>query len=152
MLTDLGNELGMAEYIPGVDDDRSTGDGVDPPKKYDFEDSTPVAEAILPAVVVDTDSGSFRDCFIDDVIDCHLGTKRNLRRGSDRQLPQLHRALVELAITDPQTGGNILQVKKLLRHRCHNQSHRHLQTRQPLQGLSSLLVQWMAKLGSLQAE
>ncbi|MBM3301327.1 MAG: hypothetical protein FJY85_15405, partial [Deltaproteobacteria bacterium] len=80
MLTDLGNELGMAEYIPGVDDGQPE-DRVDPPKKYDFDEMTPVAKAILPAVVVDTESGSFRDCFIDDVIDCHLGTERNLRRG-----------------------------------------------------------------------
>jgi hypothetical protein len=85
-LTDLANELAMSDYDPIVHgtspsikathlifrEDESPGDG---------EDGGPVGEAIMPAFEVATEAKeSFRDCFIDDVIDCHLDTPMNRHR------------------------------------------------------------------------
>jgi len=79
MLTDLANELAMSSYHPR----RGTSDTIEPshliPKDSE-EAATPVGEAIRPALLVSTHLTSYRDCFIDDIIDCHLGTQENLER------------------------------------------------------------------------
>jgi hypothetical protein len=46
------------------------------------DQQTEVGAAILPALEVSTESDSFRDCFIDDIIDCHLDTPRNRERAA----------------------------------------------------------------------
>jgi len=79
MLTDLANELAMSSYHPKM----GSSDTVEPshliPKNPE-EPGKPVGEAIRPALLVSTSLTSYRDCFIDDIIDCHLGTPENLAR------------------------------------------------------------------------
>jgi len=80
ILTDMANELAMSKYHPDQ--------GSSPTVKQaysvirDVEDwETEVASAILPALEVPIQGrSSNRDCFIDDIIDCHLGTTEDLAR------------------------------------------------------------------------
>ena len=79
MLTDLANEIAMSDYSP---EDyvsptvRSSHLQVRETEELDakFED------AIMPAFEVPTSSSSIRDCFIDDIIDCHLDTGESRNR------------------------------------------------------------------------
>jgi hypothetical protein len=78
-LTDVANELTMSRYQPYQ--------GTSPTVKEthatirEVEDGTEVAPAVLPALEVPVAGRtSNRDCFIDDIIDCHLGTDENLAR------------------------------------------------------------------------
>jgi hypothetical protein len=87
MLTDLANELAMSEYDPIVH-------GTSPSIKdthlvfreeetsgNQSEEGEKIGEAIMPAFEINTEAkDSFRDCFIDDIIDCHLDTPRNRHR------------------------------------------------------------------------
>jgi len=81
-LTDLSNELAMSNYEPS---EHGTSPSVLPThlvfrEGASVEDS-PVLPAIMPALEVPTtNKDSFRDCFIDDIVDCHLDTPRNRRR------------------------------------------------------------------------
>ena len=76
ILTDLANEIAMSGYSPEMGTCETVRDSHSIPK--DTEDpSSPIGVAIRPALEEMT---SYRDCFIDDVIDCHLGTKENLHR------------------------------------------------------------------------
>ena len=87
-LTDLSNELGMSEYDPIV---HGTSPSVKPTHlvfretdgttSLDQETEEKIGEAIMPALEVNTGKKeSFRDCFIDDIIDCHLDTPANRHR------------------------------------------------------------------------
>ena len=80
ILTDVANELAMSKYHPSQ--------GSSPTVKEthtvirEVEDkSMRVAPAVLPALEVSVvGRSSNRDCFIDDIIDCHLGSAENLVR------------------------------------------------------------------------
>ena len=86
-LTDLANELAMSDYDPIVH-------GTSPSIKQTHlvfrekegeesapEDNEQIGEACIPAFEVNTEHReSFRDCFIDDIIDCHLDTPANRHR------------------------------------------------------------------------
>jgi len=79
-LTDVANELAMSRYqpcqgtSPTVKETHATIREVE-------DDDTEVAPAVLPALEVSVAGRtSNRDCFIDDIIDCHLGTDENLAR------------------------------------------------------------------------
>jgi len=79
MLTDLGNELAMSRYSPVM----GTSPTVEPSHTVvrETEDpGEPVSPAILPGLQVPTRVESYRDCFIDDIIDCHLDTPQNRER------------------------------------------------------------------------
>ena len=79
-LTDVANELAMSRYHPSQ--------GTSPTVKEIHatireveDDNTEVAPAVLPALEVPiAGRTSNRDCFIDDIIDCHMGTDENLAR------------------------------------------------------------------------
>lgn len=71
MLTDLANELGFANLDPSRFN-LPTVLPIHSEVKKSMDDEIPIKEAILPAFEVDTKSGSRCDCFIDDVIDCHI--------------------------------------------------------------------------------
>jgi hypothetical protein len=79
MLTDLANELAMSDY--------SVEDYVSPSirsshldiRETESEDAR-FEPAIMPAFEVSTSCNSIRDCFIDDIIDCHLDTGEIKRR------------------------------------------------------------------------
>ena len=79
MLTDLANEIAMSNYSP---DDfvsptvRASHLEVRETERQDAKFET----AIMPAFEVPTSSNSTRDCFIDDIIDCHLDTGSNRTR------------------------------------------------------------------------
>ncbi|MFM7786253.1 MAG: hypothetical protein ACKPE6_16685, partial [Gammaproteobacteria bacterium] len=77
MLTDLANEIAMSNYHPSM----GTSPMVRPEHTVvnkSVPEAEPIADAIAPAFEVDTTGEGVRDCFIDDVIDCHLGTEQNL--------------------------------------------------------------------------
>jgi hypothetical protein len=60
----------------------------------------------MPAFEVPTSSESFRDCFIDDIIDCHLDTENNKRRSGH---------IVQLAVhvmSRPHAGDEIEPVPR----------------------------------------
>ena len=79
MLTDLANEIAMSSYSPN----EFTSASVKPShlEVRETEDkNADFATAIMPAFEVPTSSESFRDCFIDDIIDCHLDTDKNRQR------------------------------------------------------------------------
>jgi hypothetical protein len=79
MLTDLANEIAMSDYepedcvIPTIRESHLT-------VRETEEQDAKFAPAIMPAFEVPTTSNSIRDCFIDDIIDCHLDTDRIRRR------------------------------------------------------------------------
>ena len=79
MLTDLANEIAMSTYHPSM----GGSDTIEPshliPKETE-DPTAPIVGAIRPALSVSTKLTSYRDCFIDDIIDCHLGTPANLER------------------------------------------------------------------------
>jgi hypothetical protein len=79
MLTDLANEIAMSSYSP--EDFTSPSVKSSHLEVRETEDANAeFAKAIMPAFEVPTSSDSFRDCFIDDIIDCHLDTDRNRQR------------------------------------------------------------------------
>jgi hypothetical protein len=79
MLTDLANEIAISNYQPA--------DYVSPTvrelhlevRETEREDAKFEA-AIMPAFEVPTSSNSIQDCFIDDIIDCHLDTGESRTR------------------------------------------------------------------------
>jgi hypothetical protein len=81
ILTDLANEIAMSDYSP---------DDYVSPTVRDSHLAIRVTEepgsifeaAIMPAFEVPTRSNSIRDCFIDDIIDCHLETPGETRNRS----------------------------------------------------------------------
>ena len=78
-LTDLANEVAMSAYQPHM----GCSDTVQPSHlviKEVEEPEAPIGVAIKPALLVSTKLTSYRDCFIDDIIDCHLDTPTNLER------------------------------------------------------------------------
>jgi hypothetical protein len=78
-LTDLANEIAMSRYHPKMGRSATVLPAHLVPKET--EDPTdPIEESIGPALRVSTKMTSYRDCFIDDIIDCHLGTPANLER------------------------------------------------------------------------
>jgi hypothetical protein len=81
MLTDVANELAMSDYTPDLGKSPTVEDSHMEVRETEDPDS-PIGEAYLPALEVGTTSDSFRDCFIDDIIDCHLDTPRNRRRAA----------------------------------------------------------------------
>jgi hypothetical protein len=87
-LTDLANELAMSDYDPLV---HGTSPSIEPThlifREREEEEGVvqgegeEIGEAFMPALEVNTElKESFRDCFIDDVIDCHLDTPANRHR------------------------------------------------------------------------
>jgi hypothetical protein len=84
-LTDLANELASSDYDPYL---HGTSPSVKPSHLIFREDEIKgraeeeICPAIMPAFEVATGEGrnSSRDCFIDDIIDCHLDTPDNRRR------------------------------------------------------------------------
>ena len=81
MLTDLANEIAMSNYSP--DDYVSPTVRASHLAVRDTEEESAVFEAaIMPAFEVPTRSNSIRDCFIDDIIDCHLDTPGEIRHRS----------------------------------------------------------------------
>jgi hypothetical protein len=78
-LTDLANEIAMSDYTPEMGSCDTVRASHLIPKETE-DGSSPIGAAVLPALEVNTKSTSQRDCFIDDVIDCHLGTPGNLNR------------------------------------------------------------------------
>ena len=83
-LTDLANELASSDYDPAL---HGTSPSVKPSHLIFREEETEgkeeeVCPAIMPAFEVVTGGGqnSSRDCFIDDIIDCHLDTPANRTR------------------------------------------------------------------------
>ena len=81
MLTDLANELAMSDYDPALGKSPTVED-IHTEVRETEDPTTPIGEAYLPALEVSSVSDSFRDCFIDDIIDCHLDTPRNRRRAA----------------------------------------------------------------------
>jgi len=79
MLTDLANEIAMSSYSPEDYWSPTVKASHLEVRETEMEDSD-FAEAIMPAFEVPTSSTSFRDCFIDDIIDCHLDTEENRGR------------------------------------------------------------------------
>ena len=74
MLTDLGNEIAMSKYSPIM----GASPTVEP--SHTVVQETKDSPAILPGLQVSTRVESYRDCFIDDIIDCHLDTAQNRER------------------------------------------------------------------------
>ena len=97
-LTDLANEIAMSSYHPRM----GTSDTIQQthlvPKEVE-DPGAPIEPAIMPALIVSTRLTSYRDCFIDDVIDCHLGTPQNLERA-----PHIVQLAVQ-AMSRPHAGG-----------------------------------------------
>ena len=81
MLTDLSNELGMSDYSPEMGRSPTVDDSYSVVRETE-EPGSEIAEACLPALEVGTRSDSYRDCFIDDIIDCHLDTTANRARAA----------------------------------------------------------------------
>ena len=81
MLTDLANELAMSGYTPALGKSPTVEDFHEEVRETE-DPATQIARAYLPALEVGTTSDSFRDCFIDDIIDCHLDTPRNRCRAA----------------------------------------------------------------------
>jgi len=81
MLTDLANEIAMSGFSSAMYGNPTVLDSHSKVKRS-VEEGIPIRGAIRPAVEVDVSTGSFRDCFIDDIIDCHLGDERNLERAA----------------------------------------------------------------------
>ena len=79
ILTDLANEIAMSDYSPAMGSCDTVKESHSVPKETE-DPSSPIGEAIRPALEVSVKLTSYRDCFIDDVIDCHLGTLENLHR------------------------------------------------------------------------
>jgi len=80
-LTDLANEIAMSDFSPEMYRN-PTVLASHTEVKSSVPDEIPVQKAIKPAVEVDVSTGSMRDCFIDDIIDCHLGDDRNRERAA----------------------------------------------------------------------
>ena len=81
MLTDLANELAMSDYTPALGKSPTVEDFHATVRETEVPEA-PIGQAYLPALEVSTTSDSFRDCFIDDIIDCHLDTPRNRCRAA----------------------------------------------------------------------
>jgi hypothetical protein len=80
ILTDLANELAMSEYTPTLGASPTVKDSHVQVAQSEDETSG-IGFSTGSAFDVNTKGkGSFRDCFIDDIIDCHLGTEENLAR------------------------------------------------------------------------
>ena len=97
-LTDLANEIAMSGYQPHM----GRSDTVQPSHlvtKEVEERGAPIETAIKPALVVSTKLTSYRDCFIDDIIDCHLDTPTNIERA-----PHIVQLAVQ-AMSRPHAGG-----------------------------------------------
>ena len=86
MLTDFANELAMSEYSPNDFSSPTVKQSHLEVRETELE-GTEFAKAIMPAFEVPTSSTSFRDCFIDDIIDCHLETDEN--RGRSGHIVQM---------------------------------------------------------------
>jgi len=105
MLTDLANEIAMSDYSP---DDyvsptvRESHLAVRETEEQDAE----FAVAIMPAFEVSTRSKSIRDCFIDDIIDCHLDTDENRNRSGHIVQMAVH------AMSRPHAGEDLEPVPR----------------------------------------
>ena len=97
ILTDLANEIAMSEYSPEMGSCDTVMASHSIPKDTD-DPSSPIGKAIRPALEVSAKMTSYRDCFIDDVIDCHLGTPENLHRA-----PHIVQLAVQ-ALSRPHSG------------------------------------------------
>jgi hypothetical protein len=79
MLTDLANEIAMSSYSP--DDYTSpTVKSTHLQIRETEEQHARFEAAIMPAFKVPTSSNGTRDCFIDDIIDCHLDSEESRGR------------------------------------------------------------------------
>jgi hypothetical protein len=79
MLTDLANEIAMSDYEPEDYTSPTVRESHLSVRETEAANAK-FAKAIMPAFEVPTTSNSIRDCFIDDIIDCHLDTDKNRRR------------------------------------------------------------------------
>lgn len=82
MLTDLANELAMSDYTPAAFGKSPTVEKSHMEVRETEDPETKFGAANLPAFEISTASDSFRDCFIDDIIDCYLDTPRHRCRSA----------------------------------------------------------------------
>ena len=104
-LTDLANEIAMSNYHPSMGTSDTVQQNQLVPKEVE-DPGVPVESAIMPALIVSTRLTSYRDCFIDDVIDCHLGTPKNLERA-----PHIVQLAVQ-AMSRPHAGSELEPVPR----------------------------------------
>ena len=76
MLTDLANEIAMSDYSPQIYASPTVRASHLEVRETEGQEAK-FANAIMPAFEVPTNLNSIRDCFIDDIIDCHLDTAEN---------------------------------------------------------------------------
>jgi hypothetical protein len=105
LLTDLANELAMSDYHPKMGTASTVLPGHLIPQP-DEDPDEPLGFSIPAALRVSTRSTSYRDCFIDDVIDCHLGSERDMLRA-----PHIVQLAVQ-AISRPHAGDDIEPVPR----------------------------------------
>jgi hypothetical protein len=79
LLTDLANEIAMSDYGPEMGTSPTVEDNYLVPRESEILDAK-IGQAIPAAFSVSTRVTSQRDCFIDDIIDCHLDTEIDMRR------------------------------------------------------------------------
>ena len=104
-LTDLANEIAMSKYHPSMGSSDTVLQSHLIPKEVESDDAV-IEPAVRPALLVSARVTSYRDCFIDDVIDCHLGTQENLERA-----PHLVQLAVQ-AMSRPHAGDDIEPVPR----------------------------------------
>ena len=105
LLTDLANEIAMSDYGPEMGTSPTVEDSYLVPREQETRD-TEIGESIPAAFSVSTRVTSQRDCFIDDIIDCHLDTEDNMRRA-----PHIVQLAVQ-SISRPHAGEDIEPVPR----------------------------------------
>ena len=104
-LTDLANEIAMSEYHPNMGMSNTVLPSHLVPKETE-DPENPIGRSIVPALRVSTKMTSYRDCFIDDIIDCHLGTPENMERA-----PHVVQLAVQ-AMSRPHAGVDVEPVPR----------------------------------------
>lgn len=107
MLTDLANEIAMSDYMPEMRTSPTVEDSHLIPREQESPDAK-FGKAIPAAFRVSTRVSSQRDCFIDDVIDCHLDTPKDMERA-----PHIVQLAVQ-AISRPHAGETVELVPRRL--------------------------------------
>jgi hypothetical protein len=97
LLTDLANEIAMSKYGPEMGTSPTVEDSHLIPREQE-DPKMKVCESIPAAFSVSTRVTSQRDCFIDDIIDCHLDTPSDMMRA-----PHIVQLAVQ-AISRPHAG------------------------------------------------
>ena len=105
LLTDLANEIAMSDYGPEMGTSPTVEDSYLVPREQANPDAK-LGKAIPSAFSVSTRVNSQRDCFIDDVIDCHLDTATDMKRA-----PHIVQLAVQ-AISRPHAGDDVEPVPR----------------------------------------